>query len=59
MTFSQALALCTGLFLFGAGDNPVGGFIVKLGLVGFLIAAWFIFVSQISRRGSTSGGHTE
>ena len=51
--FSQALALCTGLFLFGSGDNPVGGFLVKLGLVGILIAGWFIFISQISRGGSS------
>ena len=47
-SWCQALSLCTGLFLFGKGDSPLG-FAVKLGLVGFVIAAWIIFVAQVSR----------
>ena len=44
----QALTLCSGLFLFGKGDSPLG-FAVKLGLGGFVIGAWIIFVAQVSR----------
>ena len=44
--------------MFGKGDSA-GGFLVKLGLVGFVIAAWIIFVAQVSRGNLFGTGNAE